>query len=91
VTISPAVSSCTNKSEQVAILAAKRKYKPVAIKTRPVAALLPDKFRIIRNITGNPLAEMPLLSPTPPPFRPTGRYTSERRDIIDKVHNNDFL
>jgi hypothetical protein len=56
-----------------------------------VLAELPDKFRITRNIVGDPLADMPTLSPNPPPFQPTGRYTTERRDIIDKVHPEGFL
>ena len=77
--------------EQVSTFAAKRKYKPVAQKIRPVLADLPDKFRITRNIIGDPLADMPALSPIPPPFQPTGRYTTEHRDMIDKVHPGDFL
>jgi len=70
---------------------AKRKYKPVARKIRPVIADLPDKFRITRDIVGDPLANMPQLSPNPPPFVPTGRYTAECRAIIDRVHPGDFL
>jgi hypothetical protein len=70
---------------------ANRKYKPVARKIRPVIADLPDKFRITRNIVGDPLADMPQLSPNPPPFIPTGRYTTENRAIIDRVHPGDFL
>ena len=34
----------------------KKKYKPVACKIKPVIAELPDKFRIIRNIIGDPLS-----------------------------------
>ena len=70
---------------------ATRKYKPVAKKIRPVLAELPDKYRITRNIVGDPLANMPPLNPNPPDFTPTGRYTKERRDIIDKVHSDEFL
>jgi len=81
----------STNSDQVSVLAAKKKYKPVALKTRPILADLPDKFRIIRNIIGDPLADMPTLSPNPPPFNPTGRYTTENRDRIDKVHSGDFL
>jgi len=77
--------------EQVSTFATKRKYKPVALKVRPVLADLPDKFRITRNIIGDPLADMPQLSPTPPPFKPTGRYNESNRAIIDKVHSGDFL
>ncbi|KAJ3990949.1 hypothetical protein F5050DRAFT_1537266, partial [Lentinula boryana] len=34
---------------------------------------------------------MPKLSTHPPEFTPTGRYTEERKAIIDKVHEGDFL
>jgi hypothetical protein len=67
------------------------KYKPVALKTRPVVQELPAEFRIKREIIGDPLAEMPKLSPNPPDFSPTGRYTQERKDQFDKVHEGDFL
>ena len=67
------------------------KYKPVALKTRPVVQELPAEFRIKREIIGDPLAEMPKLSPNPPEFVPTGRYTQERKDQFDKVHKEDFL
>jgi hypothetical protein len=77
--------------EQVSTFAAKRKYKLVALKTRPVITDLPNKFRIVRNIVGDPLADMPMLSPNPPPFVPTGRYTADNRDIIDRAHPGNFL
>lgn len=83
--------SHTNPSSDTAAIFKTRKYKPVAQKVRPVLAELPDKFRIVRNIVGDPLADLPTLSPNPPPFVPTGRYTSERRDIIEKVHPEGFL
>ena len=67
------------------------KYKPVALKTRPVVQELPAEFRIKREIIGDPLAEMPKLLPNPPDFFPTGRYTQERKDQFDKVHGEDFL
>ena len=87
---SGSVSHSDTLSDTVAVYGA-RKYKPVAQKIRPVLAELPDKFRIQRKIIGDPLASMPALSPNPPPFQPTGRYTTERRDIIDKVHPEGFL
>jgi Integrase zinc binding domain/RNase H-like domain found in reverse transcriptase len=68
----------------------KKKYKPVALKVRPVIGELPEKFRIIRNIIGDPLDSLPILSPHPIPFKPSGRYTTERRDIFDK-NNEGFL
>jgi hypothetical protein len=69
----------------------KRPYKPVAKKARPQLAELPDKFRIKREIIGDPLASMPPLSPNPDPFVPTGRYTEERKKKIDEAHPPGFL
>lgn len=71
-------------------LATKKKYKPVALKVRPVIGELPEKFRIVRNIIGDPLEHLPTLDPDPPPFKPTGRYTQERKDLFDKL-NPGFL
>ncbi len=70
---------------------AKRKYKPVAKKIHSVVTEVPEHFRIERNITGDPLSIMPTLSPNPPDFVPTGRYTQERMEAFDKVHPGDFL
>ncbi|SJL18605.1 uncharacterized protein ARMOST_22202 [Armillaria ostoyae] len=70
---------------------AMRKYKPVAQKVRPVTGGLPSEFRIERNIKGDPLKDMPKLSEWPPDFIPMGRYTMERMEQIDKVHNEEFL
>ena len=68
-----------------------KKYKPVAQKVRPIYGELPERFRIKREITGNLLKDMPGLSPNPADFAPTGRYTLERKEIIDKIHSGDFL
>jgi hypothetical protein len=51
---------------------AKKKYKPVAKKVRPTLADLPERFCIVRNITGEPLKSIPPLTVHPPPFKPTG-------------------
>jgi len=67
------------------------KYKPVALKIRPVYAELPEEYRIKREIKGDALAGMPRLNPRPPEFVPTGRYTQERKEIIDEVHKGEFL
>lgn len=71
--------------------ASKKKYKPVALKTRSVLTELPEKFRIVRNIIGDPLANLPVLDPNLPPFQLTGRYTADRKEVIDKAHPGDFL
>ena len=69
----------------------KKKYKPVAIKVKPISADLPKKYRIERNIVGDPLKEMPTLDPNSPAFQPTGRYTQERKEKMDKIHPEGFL
>jgi hypothetical protein len=80
----------TGKSVRDVKIATKKKYKPVALKVRPVLGDLPEKFRIVRNIIGDPLENLPTLDPWPPPFRPRGRYTQERKDLFDKL-NPGFL
>ena len=67
-------------------LSTKKKYKPVALKVRPLQTELPERFRIQRRIVGDPLAGMPHLDPNPPPFRPGTRYTQERREAMHAVH-----
>lgn len=80
----------TKDEPTVSVFASKR-YKPVALKVKPVYTELPDQYRIKRNITGDPLAEMPVLKTRPPDFVPTGRYTQERKENMDEVHKGDFL
>jgi hypothetical protein len=45
-------------------LSSKKKYKPVAKKVHPVIGELPKKFRIEHKIIGNPLDDLPVLTPT---------------------------
>ncbi|KAF7371997.1 hypothetical protein MVEN_00057800 [Mycena venus] len=92
---SPGSPSFLNSSSHflppLAEVYAKKRYKPVAQKIRPILGTLPEQFRIERHIYGDPLAEMPKLNPNPPPFIPMGRYTPEWRDIIDAAHTSGFL
>ncbi|SJL18883.1 uncharacterized protein ARMOST_22485 [Armillaria ostoyae] len=74
----------------VAVLASK-KYKPVALKVKPLLGDLPDKFRIVRDIKGDPLKDIPLLSTSPPEYVPAGCYTQERKAKIDENHPEGFL
>lgn len=83
-------ASVEEKSEQVRVIFAGKKYKPVADKVHPIYTDLPDEYRIHREITGNPLEGMPPLNPNPPAWKPEGRYTEERRDAMDAAHG-DFL
>jgi hypothetical protein len=68
-----------------------KKYKPVVLKTRPVYAEVPEKYRIKREITGDPLVELPELPTKPGEFTPTRRYTQEHKEGIDKIHKEPFL
>src|SRR5580698_5322739 len=77
--------------EKAEIVGVYGKYKPVAIKARPVKTTLPDEYRVIREIKGDPLEGMPVLPIVPPPFTPGKRYTLERKEIIDKLHKEDFM
>ena len=87
------LSTCTISSNDapLATFAAKKKYKPVTRKIRPILDTLPSCFCIERNIIGDPLTDLPTLSPHPPPFTPCGRYTEERRAKMDNLHSTDFL
>ena len=93
---SPQLRPCTpaytilDARPPLAIFAGK-KYKPVALKVRPVETELPSRFRIVRNIQGDPLQDLPQLPTHPLPYKPTGRYTEERKDVIDRAHPGDFL
>ena len=82
-------SSEQKSSDTVSVYS--KKYKPVALKVKPIIAELPENFRIKREIRGDPLQNLPRLSPRPPEFAPTGRYTQERKDELDSVHEGDFL
>src|SRR6201996_5661749 len=68
-----------------------KKYKPVGMKVRPVYTELPEKYRIKRQIVGDPLKDMPGLDPNPKDYSPTQRYTEDRKAIIDALHPGDFL
>ncbi len=74
----------------VAVLASK-KYKPVVLKVKPLLGDLLDKFRIVRDIEGDPLKDIPLLSTSPPEYMLTARYTPERKAKIDENHPEGFL
>jgi hypothetical protein len=75
--------STTSASEHLApytdlFLSTKKKYKFVTKKVHPVIGELPKKFCIERKIISNPLDDLPVLNPNPPPFIPTDRYTLVR-------------
>ena len=49
-----------------------KKYKPVALKVKPVLGTLPEQFRIMRKIVGDPLQGIPILLEHLPEFEPRG-------------------
>ena len=86
------IAKTAENPARAALAATKKKYKPVHLKTRPVLAELPPQFRIIRDIKGDPLQDMPTIDYAHiPDFVPTGRYTPERQRAMDALHSGDFL
>ena len=81
----------TALEDPIAVFATTKKYKPVALKTKPVIDQLPPRFRIVREIKGDPLRDLPVLPENPSMFIPTARYSQERKEIIDKIHEGEFL
>jgi hypothetical protein len=65
---------------------AKKKYKLVAKKVKPVVTTLPGQYRIVREIKGDPLEKMPELARVPPKFKLMGRYMEERKEVVEKNH-----
>jgi len=68
-----------------------KKYKLVALKVKPVLGTLPERFRIIREIMGDPLKGLPKLPEHPPEFSLKGRYTTERKEKLDLGYMPNFL
>jgi hypothetical protein len=56
-----AVSGYTYQNTTPVAAYVTKKYKPVARKIRPVATELPERYRIVRNIKGDPLKDLPAL------------------------------
>ena len=79
-----------NAKPPTAIFAGK-KYKPVALKICPIKTELPSHFRIIHEIKGDPLENLPQLPTCLANFTPMGRYTAKCKEQFDKVHNTSFL
>jgi hypothetical protein len=86
--------SCETEAESLEMewdVFAGKKYNPVDQKVRPIRITLSEEFRIICDIKGDPLAEIPTLNPNLPDFVSTGWYTQEQKDHMDRVHNQGFL
>jgi hypothetical protein len=68
-----------------------KKYKPVGVKVKPVLTDLPSEYRIVREIKGDPLKDLPTLPTHPPEFTPGERYGWEQWEYIQKKHDTGFL
>jgi len=68
-----------------------KKYKPVALKVKPVLETLPERFRITREIIGDLLKNMPRLPEQPPEFQTKGCYNLDRKEKLDIMHPLGFL
>jgi hypothetical protein len=49
----------------------KRKYRKAEDRIQPITTQLPEEFRIVHNIIGDPLENMPVLPTHPPDFVPS--------------------
>ena len=69
----------------------KKKYKPVTMKTKPVASQVSKDFRIEQQILGNSLATIPQLDSNLPPFILTPHFSNNQKATFVKEHNTGFL
>jgi len=53
--------------------------------------MLPERFRITREIIGDPLKNMPRLLEQPPEFQTKGRYNLDYKEKLDTVYLLGFL
>ncbi|KAE9383962.1 hypothetical protein BT96DRAFT_843045, partial [Gymnopus androsaceus JB14] len=65
--------------------------RPVHCRIMPVPTTLPEEFRVICHFPTDPLEGISQLNPVPPPYTPTGCYTQECKEIIDRIHDQSFL
>ena len=65
-------------------------YKKAAKKVHPVAASLPEDFRIVRRRPEDPLLSLPKLPSHPPKFTPGPCLTQDRYDALE-LNKSGFL
>jgi len=68
-----------------------KKYKPVALKVKPVLGTLSERFRITREIIGDLLKNMPRLPEQLPEFQTRGHYNLDHKEKLDAVYLSGFL
>jgi hypothetical protein len=68
----------------------KRKYRKAEDRIQPIVMQLLEKFCIVRNITGDPLEDIPALLTHPPNFTPGLRYTHKNSTTNCNLTQTDF-
>jgi len=91
ITVVREVDNITEPEEIADAVCFVKKYKLVALKVKPVLGTLPERFRIIQDIRGNSLKDLPILPGRPPDFIPKGKYTAERKEKLNMTHGSEFL
>ena len=75
----------TDLSPMPTFISAKKKYKPVVHKVKPVLEDLPATFHILRNIKGDPLADFPVLTPHLPHLLPLADTHKKEKNNLTKI------
>src|SRR6266481_6395693 len=65
-------------------------YKRVDRKVKPVPGTFPEDARVTRQFPEDPLLSLPYLTPTPPEFVPTTKFTQELMDGLE-INTTGFL
>jgi len=65
-------------------------YKRVDRKVKPVPGTFPEDARVTRQFPEDPLLSLPYLTPTPPEFIPTTKFTQELMDGLE-INTTGFL
>ena len=78
-------STETDLSPMPTFISAKKKYKLVMCKVKPVLKDLPAKFRILRDIKRDPLADLPVLTPIHPHLLPLADTHKKQKNSLTKI------
>lgn len=68
-----------------------KKYKPVALKVKPVLGTLPERFRITREILKDLLKQMSKLPERLLAFQSKEYYTLDWKEKLDTAYSKEFL
>ncbi|KAG5348817.1 hypothetical protein C0989_007962, partial [Termitomyces sp. Mn162] len=69
----------------------KKKYKPITLKTKPIASQILENFCIECKIVGDSLTILPTLDSNPPSFVPTEQFTNKHKATFVSKYDTSFL